>query len=713
MIESKKQVILRKRASGVGVVLFDSPGRSNLLTTEVLQELEHALAEVSEDSGIKALMLLSGKHDTFLSGADLHEILRFENRDAAFALSRRGQAVLDRISNLGKPVVVGINGACLGGGLELALACDRRIATTSGATQLGLPEVRLGLIPGLGGTQRLPRLIGVKGALEIILSSEPISAVTAKEMGIVDDVVAPDELMARLEQEALALLHAQEIGARFGYDAAANPKDPQLLNMAERSVRIKTKGHYPAHTRVINVIRDGLANGMETGLQLEAETFADLAVGEVARNLIFLFFTSEFARQSAAAQVKKSGIPEVETVGVIGGGNMGGGIAQLAALSGHKVLVSEMTEERARAAVEQIRNRLSQQRPSNSQPESLLHEAAAAVNHVPSTDGMAGADLVIEAVFEDLELKGKIFNQLVDNAKDDCVFASNTSSLSLSEIAARVKSPQRVVGLHFFHPVDKMPLIEVINQPDTAPWAMARAMSFVSKLGKVPVLVKDGPGFLVNRLLCCYLAEAGKLAEEKVPMNWIDDAAVAFGMPMGPLALLDEVGLDIAYKVSSMLHERCGDRLAPPAVFQKVEQLGLIGKKAGVGLYLWEDGRKQSFNPQLIQAASLVVTETKPDPDKITEICDRLVLPMIDEAARCLSEKIVRKPRELDMSMILGIGFPAFRGGPLRYADTRGIPDIVENLIAMQPATGRTVSPLLATMSSTGRRFYSSAPEAD
>jgi 3-hydroxyacyl-CoA dehydrogenase/enoyl-CoA hydratase/3-hydroxybutyryl-CoA epimerase len=708
MIEEKKQVILRKRGSGVGVLMLDCPGRVNLLTSDVMEELESALSEVSEDSSIKALMLLSGKPDTFLSGADLHEILRFEDRDAAYRLSRRGQSVLNQFGELAKPVVVGINGSCLGGGLELALACHRRIATTNSSTVFGLPEVRLGLIPGLGGTQRLPRLVGLKGALEIILSSEPINAFHAKEMGLVDDIVEPDELMARLEQEALALLHAQEIGSRFGYDPEANPKDAQLLNMAERSLRIKTKGHYPAHTRVTAVIREGLFNGFQAGMQLEAETFADLAVGEVARNLIFLFFTSELSRQMSLSQARKAQIPDVETVGIVGGGNMGAGIAQLAALTGHKVLISDVTAERTNSAVEDVRARIMHHRPTNSESPDGAEKAAQAVNAARSPSDMASADLIVEAVFEDLQVKSDVFNALSKGARDKCVFATNTSSLSVTDIAERVDGSERVVGLHFFHPVDKMPLIEVISQPNTAPWAIARAMSFVSKLGKTPLVVKDGPGFLVNRLLCCYLAEAGKLAAEKVPLNWIDDAAVAYGMPMGPLALLDEVGLDIAYKVSSMLHAKCGDRLAPPAVFKTVEQLGLVGKKAGLGLYVWNDGRKQSFNPELLQKADLVVSEDKPDQKAIEDISDRLIFPMIDEAARCLDEKIVRKARELDMGMILGIGFPAFRGGPLHYADAIGIPKVIQKLHDMEPKTQRSVCGLLCQMSQTGRGFYSS-----
>jgi 3-hydroxyacyl-CoA dehydrogenase/enoyl-CoA hydratase/3-hydroxybutyryl-CoA epimerase len=433
---------------------------------------------------------------------------------------------------------------------------------------------------------------------------------------------------------------------------------------------------------------------MEAGLEMEADAFADLAVGEVARNLIFLFFTAEFAKSSAKMQAAKSGIAEVQTVGIVGGGNMGASIAQLAAGSGHKVLLSELTSERAVAAVENIK------RPDLD------------ISPVSAPTEMAGADLILEAVFEDLDVKAKVFNELANVVSGDCVFATNTSSLSVEEIASKIDLPQAVVGLHFFHPVDKMPLIEVISQPRSAPSAVARALAFASKLDKVPVLVKDGPGFLVNRLLCSYLAEAGKLAQERVPMNWIDDAAVAFGMPMGPLALLDEVGLDIAFKVSAMLHERCGERLAPPAVFKTVEDLGLVGKKTGLGLYLWEDGRKQSFNPNLLERANLVVSEEKPDKQRIEELCDRLILPMIDEAARCMEEKIVRRARELDMAMILGIGFPAFRGGPLRYADSLGLQTVVQKLDGMETETGRKPCNLLIKMCQSGRRFYS-AREAD
>jgi len=722
MPETKQLVTLKKKPSGVAVLLLDCPGRVNLLTAEVMYEFGRALDWVSQDASLRALVLVSGKPDTFLSGADLHEIIKVRDQEAAYQMSKQGQAVLNKLLTLGKPTVVGINGVCLGGGLELALCCSRRIATTDPRTLLGLPEVKLGLLPGLGGTQRLPRLIGLRAALELILSGDPIPAQRAREIGLVDELAHPDDLLTRLEQLALELVagHSGKAGGGDGewsqQSGGPDPKQGALFAMAERSVRIKTKGHYPAHTRVLDVMREGLTQGMAIGLEMEARAFGELSVSEVCRNLIFLFFSTEFAKQAAGALAERAEVGRVATVGVVGGGTMGATVARLMAMSGHKVLFRVGNITPAEQAMEKVRSLLQRDSQKSKDSDKELEALLERIVPITSNEPLADADLIVEAVSEDFGIKSGIFGKLSSVVKPDCVLATNTSALSISQLALAVKENGRFLGLHFFHPVDKMPLVEIISHKGTRREVLARAAGFISRLGKTPVVVADGPGFLVNRLLCVYLLEAARLAESGIPLNWIEEAAIDFGMPMGPLSLLDEVGLDIAFKVADALYKGCGERLTPPVVLEKVKAIGLVGKKTGTGIYSWdESGKRKDFDPRLTKDIGLVVSDQRPDQETLSWISERLVLPMVDEAARCLEERVVRRAREVDLSMALGIGFPPFRGGPLRYADSIGMAELRERLERIYQESGprRHVSELLRKMESTGRRFYSRAGDAN
>lgn len=695
-------------------LIIDCPGRVNLLTASLMSELQDALEQVAGDPDVKALCLVSGKPDTFISGADLHEIVNMRSRSEAYEMSRKGQAVLARLRRLGRPAVVGINGSCLGGGLELALWCHRRIATDHPDTVLGLPEVKLGLIPGLGGTQLLPRLIGLRAALELILSSEPVAVRRALEIGLVDELVYPEDLFPHLEKEALSLV-AGRWDEPVDAEALEPDKQKSLFAMMERSIRIKTKGQYPAHTTVLQVIRDGLPMPLDKALELEAAAFGELAAGQVSRNLIQLFFSSEFARKLAVAQGRDHRNGRVGTVAIVGGGTMGAGIAYIAAEAGLNVVVKEADPERLAQSIKSISalfQRAGQRLKLD--PEEVACRLGR-VRPAGSFDELAGADLVIEAVFEDTDTKVAVLNEAAAAVGHHCVLATNTSSLSIARMASRLTCPERFLGIHFFHPVDKMPLVEVVTHRGTSRDAVVTATALVARLGKTPVAVADGPGFLVNRLLCCYILEAARLAEQGVPLNWIDDAAVDFGMPMGPLALLDEVGLNVAFKVAAVLHEGLGARFAPPAVLARVETLGLGGRRTGVGIYLWDEaGKRLSFNPHLIQDIGLATNDDKPRPEMSLELAERLILPMVDEAARCLEERIVRKAREIDLSMVMGIGFPAFRGGLLRYADSLGIGSVRRRLEEVYQASGggRSVCDLIVRMEADGRRFYAGADRA-
>jgi len=704
VVEVDQPVILRKKSSGIAVLLFDCAGKHNFLHSSVIAQLNNVLAQVEADQSIVALVIVSGKPDTYISGADLQEILKCSDKAAAHRLSYDGQQALSQMATMNKPVVTAIHGACLGGGLEVALACDYRLASPDASTQIGLPEVKLGLIPGLGGTQRLPRLIGFRPALDMILSSELVSAGKAYELGIIDELVSPDDLLSAAESRALRMAADYTPAQRLEREKVVEEKDgglkkrQALLAMMQRSIRIKTKGHYPAPQKVIEVIADEMEKGLEHGLQLEAEAFGELVSGPVFPNLTALFLSTDYATRSAFAQAKRLRQNTVQKLMVMGAGMMGVSITQIAATCGHRVYLRGFDAQRAKLALERVQDKL---KPEQQDNVTLADESS-----------WQEVDLVLEAVPEDLAIKTKFFAEAGNKVKAGCVLATNTSGLSVTKIAEASSHPECVLGMHFFYPVDRMPLVEVVSHSKTNAETVAKAMALVAGLGKVPISVNDGPGFLVNRLLCCYLAEAGRLCEQGMPLNWIEDAAVAFGMPMGPLALMDEVGLDVAFPVATSVYRGCGERLATPMIVDVMTDMQLRGKKNKTGFYTWDESdRRLGFNQQLMDKLNATTSEAKAEPDVLNSICDRLVLPMVDEAARCLEEKIVRKPREVDLAMVLGIGFPAFRGGLLRWADSLGMKEVrgrLEKVYAC-PGPKREVSARILQMEKERRRFYSLA----
>ncbi|PWT97121.1 MAG: hypothetical protein C5B53_08490 [Candidatus Melainabacteria bacterium] len=713
---SPKQIQTKELSSGVTLLYFDAAGKANYLTTEVVAEFEALLDWLETDGSVKAVGILSAKPDSFLLGADLREIMKLESPEAGYRVATQGQRILSRLARLKKPTVAGIHGPCLGGGLELALCCDKRIASDSSTTILGLPEVRLGFVPGLGGTQRLPRLVALKDALELIITAEPIQAADALKIGLVDELVSKEKLEEKVEKVALSLVEnppeKEKPGAAF--EAQDSKLQASTLSMMKRAVRIKTKGRYPAQSRVIDVIQFGLENGIEQGLEEEARAFSELAVTEISRNLVGLFFNTEMARHSAASSAQKEEVP-VQTIGVIGGGLMGESLARLAAVNGFKVLFRPLHKERLETVSERIKDALlktSNRSGNGEQSRNFLD------NFQPLLDDreLKDADIVFEATEEKLATKAGVFKNLESFIKEDCVLATITSSLTAQGIQEQSANKNPLLGVHFFHPVEKMPLVEIAAQPTTSKAAISKVSAFVSKLDKIPVYVKDSPCFLVNRLLCCYLLEASRLAEERVPLDWLESVALDFGMPMGPLDLLDEVGLDVGIKVAEALRATHGERIFVPPVLEKVKALGIKGKKSDAGIYRRDDtGKKLGFDPRLVENLNLVVSEAKPTEEQANELSDRMILPMVDEAARCLEEKIVRRAREIDVATILGIGFPPFRGGLLKYADSLGGTVLLERLekIYAESSPVRRVSETIEKQAKEGLRFYAGRSGGD
>lgn len=707
----RQQVTLTKKKSGVAVVLLDCPGRSNVLNASVLQDLETAILHADDDDAVKAIVFMSGKADTFLSGADLVEVRRFSDKESALELCRKGQLFLNTSKHLKKPIVAAVNGACLGGGVELIIGVHKRIATNDPITVFAMPEVRLGLIPGLGGTQRLARLLGVKSALEIILSSEPFDATRALEIGLIDEIVPANELMARAEELALELGNAGPERLKQLVDKTeALPSDydadklKTLFAITERSLRITTKGHYPAPPKAVEVMKEGLTQGIDAGLQLEANAFAELCTSETTHNLMSIMLAAEFYKLTAS-QSKKSALPPIRTIGVVGSGTMGTAIAELAYAHGYHVSLKGRDQGRVNESVEKIKASQARKREraaNTSASEGLL---AGTTNW----QDLSNCDLIIEASLEDVEVKKAVFKEVLNVVSERCVLATNTSALSVaSTIPANVDS-SRFIGLHFFSPVDRMQLVEVVSHGQANRDAVTTASSFVAGLGKIPLSVKDTPGFLANRILGTYLEEVARLTQENVPLNWIDEAALSFGMPIAPFELLDEIGWYLVIAIADALHVGLGERMCPPPKMYDSVTAGLRSKKDGIGIFLWdESGRKKGYNPDLERNFKVTIAKEKVDPKYGLELTERLVFPMIDEAARCLEEKIVLRAREVDVATVFGLGFPPFRGGLLRYADKVGLPYVKERLeVIYKNSFGkRSVSEYITKLVAEDRGFY-------
>jgi 3-hydroxyacyl-CoA dehydrogenase/enoyl-CoA hydratase/3-hydroxybutyryl-CoA epimerase len=701
--------------NGIAILTFDLPGEPvNKLNGAVKAEFEALLEQLRNDGTVRAVVLLSGKPDMFIAGADIEEFTELATQAEAEALSREGQEMVNRVDAFPKPFIVAIHGACLGGGLELALAGDYRIATDHPKTQLGLPEVQLGLLPGAGGCQRLPRLIGASAALAMILPGKTETASKAYRLGLVDELVHPAILrkvaIAAAERAvAKGIPLRQRPGGLKGWLLNGNPLGRRLVYAgAKKQVMKTTGGHYPAPLAALDAVRVGLEEGMGKGLVFEHQKFGELAVSKVSRNLVQLFFAT-------TALKKDSGLPDgvaaepvtVDRLGIIGAGFMGSGIAGTAA-STAKVQVGLKDTDLSRigkglkAAVDIVAGRLKRRRITR-------YEFTRLQALIAGSDEwyvVRNADLVIEAVFEDLEVKRKVLAEVEANTRPACIFATNTSTIPIHLIAAQSARPERVLGMHFFSPVEKMPLLEVIPAELTGPEAVATAVDFGRKLGKTVIVVKDHPGFWVNRILTPYLNEAGHLLAEGTPIELIDKTMTRWGFPVGPVALLDEVGLDVAVKAAKVMHEAFGDRLKPSEIVTRMNADNRMGRKNGRGFYHYHKGHKTGVDDSAYEVMG-VRPQEKNSPATIEQ---RLVYTMLNEAAMAVDDGVVRRPRDGDIGAIFGIGYPPFRGGPLRYIDELGAVNVVDTLRQLANAYGErfTPSPLLVTMAEHDRKFYPS-----
>jgi 3-hydroxyacyl-CoA dehydrogenase / enoyl-CoA hydratase / 3-hydroxybutyryl-CoA epimerase len=628
--------------SGIGWVVFDDPNaKVNIFNPAVFAQLDKILDELQQRKP-KGVVFISGKPDIFIAGADIKELEKI--RDAAHGeeLSRAGQKTFEKIEQLGVPTVAAINGACLGGGCEMALACSLRVATDNPKTQIGLPETQLGIIPGWGGTQRLPRLIGLRGALDIIVPGKSLNAVRALKVGLVDAVVPTVVL-----REAVV----RALDKRERRSPSSWPPAFLVRNIARKQVLARTRGHYPAPLKAIEVAG--------RGFDAEARALGEVAATPQCKNLIRVYFLRE---KYAKLRVGCAEGWKATKVGVLGAGVMGGGIAQWCSARGLTVRLKDIKSEFVAAGMKRIadvyREGVKRRRISELDAQHGLER----VHPTTEYTGFGDCDLVIEAVLEKIEVKRALFNELTPRLKGDCTVASNTSAIPIDELAKASGRPEQFVGIHFFNPVHRMPLVEVVRGTKTASEVVGAAVEFAKQLKKIPIVVRGSPGFLVNRLLMPYLNEAGVMLGEGVGVEAIDKAMLDFGMPMGPLRLIDEVGIDVAFDVARELADAFKERMTVAPILQQLHELGLKGRKGGAGFYVYS-GKKEQVNPKFSGGKSVSAADVQ----------HRLLHVMIAEAKRCLDEKVVETEDDVDVGMIFGTGFPPFRGGLVKWARDTGV----------------------------------------
>ncbi len=730
-------VVLETRRDGLAFLIFDRPhDKVNLLSAPVVAVLEILVDQAARDKDVRGMVVMSAKPASFIAGADVNEIGALGSIQDAENASRKGHRLFDAIEALPFPVVAVINGTCLGGGTELALACHFRIAADDPRVEIGLPEVRLGIIPGWGGTQRLPRLTGIAHALDLILTGRSVDARKALKMGLVDQIAPAESLLEAAERLVVDAAEGRRRPRPHAGDSPLARLNPIRLARVALTAQVARAGlrrrvnetHYPAPYRALEAVVHGLRHGMDAGLRREAELLGPLAAGRTSKNLVSIFLMQRAARRDPGVDDPSVRPREVRATAVIGAGVMGGGIAQSLARSGIPVRLKDIDPlalaRGMRAAHDLFRSEMNKGRLTRRECDQKLALIQPTLEHT----GMRRCDVVIEAVVESMAIKHLVLREVEAVVPDGFVMATNTSSLPIDAIAAPARRPENVVGLHFFNPVHKMPLVEVIRGPRTSPETVATAVALAKRIGKTPVVVGDAPGFLVNRILMTYLGEALLMIEEGAMIDEIDRTLLDFGMPMGPLALLDQIGIDVACHVAGVLSEAFRDRAPRSTALLILKDKGWLGRKSGRGFYIHPGGgngdgrdgaeggrsgrrgaRRSEGAPRAVNEAVYGLISARPrhheDPGP-TET--RLVLPMINEAARCLEAGIVAHPSPVDLAMVLGTGFPPFRGGLLRHADTLGLTAVVQGLEALAGRYGTRflAARLLLEMAREGRGFY-------
>lgn len=709
MTEQKQSAFeLIKQESGIAHLVMDVKGDTmNTLKAEFGDEITQVLADIKSDTSLKGIVLVSGKADSFVAGADVNMLAGCESKEEVLEIALQGHAIFDQLVNLHIPIVAAVHGACLGGGLELALACHGRVASDSPKTVMGLPEVQLGLLPGGGGTQRLPKLVGIQKALDMMLTGKQLRAKQALKAGIVNDVV-PESVLIRTAEEMIETGKVKPKARKMSFMdkvLEGNALGRKVVfDQAKKTVLSKTKGNYPAPLKIIECIRAGVEQSPAKGFQVEANNFSELVMTAESEQLRNIFFaTTEMKKEQGVEGVEPA---KTSQAGVLGGGLMGGGIAFVTATKAKlPVRIKDINHTGISNALKYSFDILNKKVKRRFMRHSEMQQQMARITGTLDYSGLNNTDIIVEAVFEDLSLKQKMVADVEENCKESTIFASNTSSLPIGQIAANAKRPENVIGLHYFSPVDKMPLAEIIAHDTTSDETISTTVAFAKKQGKTPIVVKDKAGFYVNRILAPYMNEAAMLLLAGEPVEKLDKALVKFGFPVGPMQLLDEVGIDVGSKIGPILQAELGERFAPPAAFDKLIADGRLGKKAEKGFYQYGTGKKGKQVDESIYSLLGVQPQGKLNE---LDIAKRCVYMMLNEAARCLDENIVRNARDGDIGAIFGIGFPPFLGGPYRYIDSVGASNVVNQLNQWATEHGERFKPCdaLVKMADEGSTYY-------
>ncbi len=708
----KNDFLTLEKENDLAVVWNDQAGaKVNTISPASLEAVRQALDVIEQDEGIRAAVFISRKADTFIAGADLDVLRRATDPEQIRALTREGHALIRRVRGLAKPTVAAIHGAAMGGGLEVALACAYRLATEHPKTKLALPEVLLGLLPGGGGTQLLPRLVGIQQALEMMLTGKNVYPRKARRMGLVDALTYRHGLLDAARQAARHLADGvlrpdRQRQALAGRLIESNPVSRRLLyRQAEARVLKQTRGNYPAPPRIIACVKAGVEQGLEAGFAAEEEGFADLVFTPESKALVSLFF----ARQAAEKNPLQEAARPVATVGVLGAGLMGAGIAEVSAEHGLEVILKDQDLKLAakgRQHVWQAVTRKVEKRIVSPFERDVVAER---VTPVADYAAFRAVDLVVEAVPENLELKRQVLAAVEAVAPADAVFATNTSSIPVAEIAEASSRPETVLGMHYFSPVAQMPLLEIVKTGRTADWALATAYATGLRQGKTVIVVGDGPGFYTTRILGAYLNEALLLLEENAEIEQVDAAMTRFGFPMGPYQLFDLVGLDVAAKITEeMSRHAAGRARTVNTAAKKLADAGYLGQKGTRGFYHYTKERDRSRRKNVnetIYAFFGGARRKMLDPETLQE---RLALMMVNEAVACLGEGLLASARDGDLGAVFGLGFPPFRGGPFRYIDAETPPAVAARLARLKARHGPRFTPalLLQEHARTDTPFY-------
>lgn len=676
--------------------------KMNTLQAEFADQMKAIFNQLdSKKSQVKGLIVHSLKPDNFIAGADVRMLEACQSSLEAEQLATQGQQMFSRLAALPFTVVAAIHGPCLGGGLELALGCDYRVCSDDAATKLGLPEVQLGLLPGSGGTQRLPRLIGLLNSLDMILTGKLLRAKKAVKLGLADACV-PESILLEAAKDYIAK-SKRKVKIDLKEKLIANTKMGRkvIFEQAAKKTKQKTRGNYPATKAILKVIEYGLENGMEKGFAKEAHEFGRLVMTPESQALRSIFFATTEMKKDFGSDAKPK---TITSVAVLGGGLMGAGIGYVSATKAKvPVRIKDVSNDGILHAMSYSYQLLSKLVKRRSLTKAQLQQQMQSISGGTDFTGFAHKDMVIEAVFEDLGLKQSMVKDVEDHAKKGVIFASNTSSLPIGKIAQGATHPENVIGLHYFSPVDKMPLVEVIPHEGTSDEVIATTVKFARKQGKTPIVVKDKAGFYVNRILAPYMNEAARVLLSGEPIEHIDKALLNFGFPVGPIALLDEVGVDIGAKITPILVEELGERFSAPDVFEILLKDNRKGRKSGKGFYTYK-GKKKEVDKSVYSLLKL-----KPESILSEEVVAmRCVLLMLNEAVRALDDGIIASARDGDIGAIFGIGFPPFLGGPFKYIDKVGAKKLVETMNEYAGKYGSRFAPSdgLLTRAGTGDKFY-------